>query len=251
MARTVQRARGAVTEQVVVLRYLRVSRLGDRVLGSEEFRSPSPQIEAIDRELDRRFGPGGWRLPEVVGNYAGEVNEHITGTWADVGVSGTSMRRQGLDAAIGAVGPTGASALAVLNLSRWARNVLGALRAVAELEAAGAWLISAQEEVNFLSPQGRFVTTMFLSMAEMFAGQKGEEWESVIEQRSRAGLHHGVAPLGYCRNGDGVLVSDPHAEAVMAAFEMVAGGMSRTAAGTWLRRQGILSRPGSAHTIPY
>ena len=231
------------------MRYLRVSKMGDRVLGSEEFRSPSLQIEAIDRELDRRFGPGGWRLPDLDGNYTGEKDEHIKGTWADVGVSGTSMRRQGLDAAIAAVGPTSATALAVLNLSRWARNVLGALRSVADLEAAGAWLISAQEEVNFLTPQGRFVTTMFLSMAEMFSGQKGEEWEAVIEQRSRAGLHHGVVPLGYAREADGLLVPDHRAHGVAVAFTMVAGGTSRTAAGTWLRDQGLVSRPNSAHSI--
>lgn len=36
-----------------VVRYLRVSRMGDRVLHSEEFHSPELQITAIDREPDR------------------------------------------------------------------------------------------------------------------------------------------------------------------------------------------------------
>jgi hypothetical protein len=71
VARTVRRSDPAAgTEQAVsVVRYLRVSRLGDRILGDEAFHSPELQMEAIDREFDSVFGPGRWELAAVEGSY--------------------------------------------------------------------------------------------------------------------------------------------------------------------------------------
>lgn len=227
---------------ILVALYLRVSRLGDRILDSEEFRSPRLQVEAISRELDRRY-PEGWAPVPIKGNYD-------TGIWADFDVSGTSDERVGLDAAIDAVEAHGALALGVLNISRWARGVELGLRRIEDLESRGAELVSAQEQLDAVSPTGRFSLTLYLAIAQLYADQKGEEWSSIIEQRSDSGLHHGRVPVGYDRGDDGILTVDPTALPVLVeAFESYAAGASKTTVGRLLRDAGLVSATSQATPI--
>jgi DNA invertase Pin-like site-specific DNA recombinase len=252
MAHTVRRFDRAASSgpPVNVVRYLRVSRLGDRILGDEAFHSPELQIGAIDREFDSVFGGGGWQLAAVAGSYG-------QATFADFDVSGTSDARAGLEDAIEAAKRCGVEAVGVLNLSRWARNVLGALHRVEELEASGAVLISAKERADFKTPEGRFVTTLYLAIAELYAGQKGEEWAGIIEHRtSKLGSHHGRAPTGYVRlagpdgKPSGDLVADPDAASdVQEAFRLMDAGLSRMAVGRMLRDRGRLSSSSQVMSI--
>lgn len=190
-----------------VVRYLRVSRMGDRVLDSEEFHSPELQIASIDRELDRQY-PGGWRLVDAEGNNG-------RGTWGDFDVSGTSDERVGLDASINAVAAHSASVMAVLNVSRWARGVMLGLRRIEEVQERGAELVSAEERVDYLTPSGKFALTIFLAVAEMYANEKAEGWPKLIEKRSDDGHHHGRLSVGFRQNLDpltgkpsGVMLAD-------------------------------------------
>ena len=232
MARTLSRSQVAQAkgETITCVRYLRVSRMGDRLLSDEAFHSPELQTSAIDAEFDKLFGVGGWKLLDVPGNFG-------RGTWADFDVSGTSVEREGLTAALEAVAlRSGAvQGLGVLNLSRWARNVMGALRRVDELEQLGVRLISAKEEADFITPTGRFATTIFLAIDQMYAEQKGEEWSQVIERRALLhGRHHGTAPTGYRREartdgkvGGDIVVDEQTSSAVVQAFEMYVAGAAK------------------------
>ena len=231
-------------------RYLRVSRLGDRTLHSDEFHSPELQIEAIDRELDRVFGCNAWRLVETEGNYG-------VGTWADLGVSGTSTQRDGLDAAITAAAANDLAAIGVLNVSRWARNTLAALARIDELEEHGSTLISANEKVDLTTSTGRFQTSIFLAMAELFSDQKAEEWSALIERRAVRGQHHGQVSLGYYQPADpatghshgDLLVDDAVAADILEAFEMGAAGASTNSVGRFLVGQGRLTLLTNARKV--
>lgn len=244
------------------VRYLRVSRMGDRTLDSEEFHSAELQLAAIDRELERQF-PDGWEPVPVMGNYDGAG----PGVWADFDVSGRTWSRAGLEAALDAVTEHKAEALGVLNLSRWARHVLNALKRMEELEKRGAALYSAQERTDMKTPAGKFATFMFLAVAQLLSDQKSEEWSEVIAKRSNAGWHHGQPPIGYTRRtvedededevtGDerrrtsGPLVIDESAaEAVVAAFEAFAAGASKQAAGKILWEAGVSASKNHASRV--
>lgn len=147
--------------------------MGDRTLDSEEFHSAELQLAAIDRELERQF-PDGWEPVPVMGNYDGAG----PGIWADFDVSGRTWSRVGLEAALDAVTEHKAEALGVLNLSRWARHVLNALKRMEELEKRGAALYSAQERTEMKTPAGKFSTFMFLAVAQLLSDQKSEEWST-------------------------------------------------------------------------
>lgn len=224
-----------------VVRYLRVSRLGDRVLDSEEFHSPELQIAAIDRELDRQY-PGGWRLVDAEGNYG-------RGTWGDFDVSGTSDERAGLDAAISAVAGHGASVMAVLNVSRWARGVMLGLRRIEEVQERGAELVSAEERLDYLTPSGKFALTVFLAVAEMFANEKADGWSKLIEKRADDGYHHGQLPVGFRQNlnpltgkPSGIMtVDEATAPLIIESFKMFVAGASKTAVGRFLQEAGVIS----------
>ncbi len=243
MAKTVSRKELAARtgELPEVVRYLRVSRMGDRVLHSEEFHSPELQITAIDRELDRQY-PGGWRLLDVQGNYG-------RGTWADFDVSGTSDARAGLDAAINTLSTQGASILGVLNISRWARGVMIGLRRIEEVQDSGGELVSAEERLDLLTPSGKFALTMFLGMAEWYSNQKAEDWSNLIEKRADDGYHHGQVSTGFRQNIDpltgkpaGVMVRDEAtAPLIVGAFERFVTGSSKTSVGRFLRDAGVVS----------
>jgi DNA invertase Pin-like site-specific DNA recombinase len=251
MAKSVSRKELAARtgELPQVVRYLRVSRMGDRVLNSEEFHSAELQIAAIDRELDRQY-PGGWSLVDAEGNYG-------RGTWGDFDVSGTSDQRAGLDASINAVAAHGASIMAVLNVSRWARGVMLGLRRIEEVQERGAELVSAEERLDYLTPSGKFALTIFLAVAEMYANEKAEGWSKLIEKRSDDGYHHGQIPCGFVQELDalagrpkGVMVADEaKAPLVVEGFQRFASGASKTATGRFLREAGVISATSQATSI--
>lgn len=241
MAITVSKVNN-VSGKIVVAFYLRVSRLGDRLLRGESFHSPDIQIAEITAEANTVYGVDGWELADVEGNYG-------RGIWADLGVSGTDERRAGLDAAIDACAAHGIHALGVLNLSRWARSVLGALRRMEELEENGAELISAKERTNFKTPQGRFLTVIFLAAAELYAEEKSAGWSDLIELRASKGQHHGTPPSGMRRPLDpvtgerhGDIEPDPDvAPLVTEAFRRIDLGASAHSTGMWLMEKGVIS----------
>jgi len=251
-----QEAAKRAGQKPLVVRYLRVSRLGDRSLEDEAFHSPHVQLAAIDAQLDRSF-PDGWDPVPVEGNFA---EDGTLGVWADLDVSGRTRAkdRAGLSAAMAVVEDHSAAALAVYNLSRWARSVSAGLQAIADLqEASGAELISAQESIDMLSPNGRFSLQLFLSIAELYAEQSGEQWRNVIERRANNGLHHGRAPVGYRQEVDPVtgkafgplLVDTAAAAHVVAAFTEFSDGASKTAVGSMLRDAGVISSSSQAVAV--
>jgi len=222
--------------------------LGDRVLNDPKFHSPETQIAAIDAELNERFGSN-WKLAPIEGNYG-------TATFADFNVSGRSMVREGLDAAIKAAETTGATAIGVLNLSRWGRSVSKALMRINDLKEKGVVVYSANERLDHRTAEGSFLLTMWLAMAQLYADQKGEDWSRLIEKRAEGGEHHGAPPIGFCRqklpNGKTagrLLPNAAKAVLIQEAFRMYASGASKMSVGRMLVTNSLVSAPTQARPI--
>ena len=232
---------GSPSEQVEVVRYLRVSRMGDRLLDDPRFHSPDLQIEAIDGEFDQRFGKGKWKLANIEGN-------HSQATWGDFNVTGRTMARAGLDAAIDALEGSNVTAIGVLNLSRWGRVVAGALERIDKLKSSGVHLYSAAERIEAVTPEGRFTLTLWLALGALYSEQKAADWSAVIERRAQKGLHHGQPPAGYRWSPtSGTIEPVPeHVGVITGAFASYAEGSSKLQAGRLLVAAGLLATPGQA-----
>lgn len=201
------RQRPPATATRVVL-YRRVSALMGR--GGEDFHSPDVQLAGMRRHI-------------------APLGLHEVGIVDDIDVTGRTFSREGLDKIRAMVEQRQVDAIAVYDISRLGRNVGDALQFIAWLKEHAVSVISANERLDD-TPTGKFMTTQWLALAELYSNQIGQKWAETIDVRARNGHHHGVAPMGYVRipndNGKGThLEADPHLAPVIAqAFRDFAAG---------------------------
>jgi DNA invertase Pin-like site-specific DNA recombinase len=210
--------------------YVRVSRVGER--DEDRLRSPDFQREAIARFADAEGFEVEWHPEEL-------------------DVSGAKARRPILDAILERVrsGELGGVVVAKLDrLSRMPPRDRVAL--FDDVEGAGGVILSASEQLDPSTPEGRFARDVFLGVARM-------QWEKYAEgfQRAKAGAMErgaliGPTPFGYRRAADGSL--EPHPErapAVAEAFRRAAReGLN--AAVDYLDAQGFVREAGKLQGRP-
>src|SRR5215207_3581213 len=139
--------------------YIRVSRVGRR--DADELRSPDFQREAIDR-------------------YAAAAGFTVQMFEAEIDVSGSKRSRKILDGIIAAVQSGDLGGLVVAKLDRLSR-LPAKDRALLfeEIESAGGVILSASEQLDPSTPEGRFSRNVFLEVARM-------QWEKYREGFERA-----------------------------------------------------------------
>jgi DNA invertase Pin-like site-specific DNA recombinase len=201
--------------------YRRVSRVMGR--RDERFLSPALQDEILTRQLDARFGVGGYR---VVWHPDAELD--VSG---GVAARDRPILRQGLDLARRGE----LDYLAVYEMTRWSRDTAGGLDAMREIEQAGCRLLNAGREVDLSNPDDEFSATIDLAVATRYRRQVAEGWRRVHQHLLEQGHHHGAVPLGLQRRDivpgrttpagqptrTGPLVPDelaPHVTAALEAF---------------------------------
>lgn len=183
-----------------VVLYVRVSALMGR--GGDDFHSPDIQTSAMRRAT---------------------LGMREVGVIDDIDVSGRTFSRGGLDEIRRLAEARQIDAIAVYNLSRLGRNTGEALRFIQWLRDRGVSVISTQEKIDD-SPEGQFILSQFLSLAQLYSDQVGRNWSSVAASRAAKGRHHGVVPTGYLQI-DGKLIVDPVVGPVVReAFRSYAAG---------------------------
>jgi DNA invertase Pin-like site-specific DNA recombinase len=167
----------------------------------------------------------------------------------DTDRSGTSMDRPRFNAALAGVLSGEYGGLVVSRLSRFARTVMGGLRAIQEIERAGGVFVSIDPPIDTATASGRFVLTVFLALYAMEAEAIGEGTRQVFDEKTEAGVLIATnAPAGYefevlgvTKRGKpirGRLLANEHAPAVRAAFELKAAG------GSWAEVAQLLTEAG-------
>src|SRR5215471_4873291 len=161
--------------------YIRVSRVGDR---EERLRSPDYQRQAIERfaqaeGLDVRFFD-----PEL-------------------DVSGSKAKRPVLDEILRLVKSGELGGLVVSKLDRLSRlRPKERVLLFEEIEDVGGVILSASEQLDPSTPEGRFARDVFLGVARMQWEKYRDGWETAKENA----ISEGVAiqtrpPVGYRREG--------------------------------------------------
>lgn len=209
-----------------VLLYRRVSAVMGR--GGDDFHSPELQLSAM-----RRMTVG---LAEV------DVIDDIDRT-------GRDFDREGIDRIKQLAEARAFDVLAVYNVSRLGRNVYESLKFLNELAEHGITIMSASEQVDTSTANGRWLLTQMLSVAQMQSDQISDSWSRVIDHRAQRGEHHG-RPLGYTKMQK-QLVPDPVLGPVMTeVFTRYADGVPIGRIAQYLAAaRGAPTQPGNLKKI--
>jgi site-specific DNA recombinase len=83
-------------------------------------------------------------------------------------------------------------------VDRFYRHLGGLLVALDQLNAYGVTFVSVQEHLDFTTPWGKLMLTMFGTLAEIYIDNLKQETRKGKKQRAREGLWNGNFPFGYC-----------------------------------------------------
>ncbi|MCH8995322.1 MAG: recombinase family protein [Chloroflexi bacterium] len=112
-----------------------------------------------------------------------------------------------------------------LRLDRLGRSLRDLLRVCDELEAAGVGVVSVREAIDTGTAAGRMMRSILGSLAEFERETIVDRIKDGLAQKARQGELLGPLPLGYRRDEEGAVVTDPvTAPLVRDAFERYATG---------------------------
>ena len=206
--------------------YIRVSRVAGR--DGERFISPEVQRQKIEA----------WAALHEV---------EIVRWWQELDQSGARrdrpMFRQALERC--ERGETGG--IVVARLDRFARSAVDALEATKRLNAAGARLVSVEDNFDGSTPMGRFAIGILTLIAELELERIRESWSSAVHSAVERGVHiSATPPAGYRRDESGRLQRvEPDSGVIAEAFRKRAVGASWTELADFLTEGGVHSSKGN------
>lgn len=180
--------------------YIRVSKVGDRE--GDSFISPDAQRDVIATWAD---------------NNAVRILEwHV-----DLDQSGKKLSRPAFDRMLARVKAGDSEGVVVAKIDRFARSLVGATKALQEIDMAGAVFFSVQDGADVPTSAGRLHQRMMLSLAEFELDRITENWDTSRERAVGRGAHIGVTPFGYLKQKHGGgLIPAPTAELMSESFAM-------------------------------
>lgn len=208
--------------------YIRVSRRAGRE--GESFIAPETQRQKI----------AGWaELHDV----------EIIEWWEEIDQSGAKLERPMFQRALARCEAGETGGIVVARLDRFARSAIDALESIKRLNAAGARLVSVEDNFDGSTPMGRFAIGILSLIAELELERIKDNWETAKRAAVGRGVHiSGHTPTGYKRDESGRLQRDePAASLIAEAFRKRALGMSWTALAGFLEEQGVHPASGNEH----
>jgi DNA invertase Pin-like site-specific DNA recombinase len=211
--------------------YIRVSRLGDRKVGSGSFISPEEQLKAIQDECQRS------RLS-------------VMETWEELDESGGNSKRPLWNKAIERVESRATRGIVVWRFDRFARSGKDALAAIDRIERSGGTLYSASEKTDN-SVAGVFTRNMFFLIAEMERERAKEGFRVAQANAIARGVYIAArTPFGFVRGDDRRLHPDPDkARLVRELFERRVNGESWSDLVRWFASLGITTTRQSLRSM--
>lgn len=197
--------------------FIRVSDMGGRTAGADDFHSDRDQTAAIKAAV-----PKGDKLVMLA---------------PELDVSGglPLEKRPSLLQAVQGVEDGAYCGIIVAYLSRLGRNTREQLRAWDRVEQAGGRIICAAENIDTATASGRFMRTVLLANAEREREEHVDRFENLRRWATEAGIWQGrVTPRGYVKGDDRKLEPGPDADLVRAVFRDRAMGASTSELATRL-----------------
>ena len=209
--------------------YMRVSRRAGRL--GESFISPEVQRKKI----------ADWaKLHEV----------EVARWWEEIDQSGAKLQRPMFQQALERCEAGETGGIIVARLDRFARSAVDALESIKRLNAAGARLVSVEDNFDGSTPMGRFAIGILTLIAELELERIKENWETAVSRAVERGVHISArTPVGYTRDEKTKrLIVDPRtAPAVAEVFRRRALGASWAELTRYLEEQRVFPSTGNDH----
>src|SRR6516164_6790631 len=168
--------------------YVRVSRRAGRE--GESFISPEVQRQKI----------AGWAELHGV---------EIVAWWEEIDQSGARLERPLFQEALARCERGETGGIVVARLDRFARSAVDALESIKRLNAAGARLVSVEDNFDGSTPMGRFAIGILSLIAELELERIRENWTTAAREAVARGVHISARPpTGYRRDESGRLHVD-------------------------------------------
>jgi DNA invertase Pin-like site-specific DNA recombinase len=200
--------------------YIRVSRRGGRE--GDSYISPKLQRDQIE-------------------GYAKLYGFTIAGWHKDEDVSGGTLERPALQAALERCRKGETGGIIAARLDRLARSLVGLNHLVSRAQDESWTLVAVDHGLDLNTPGGELVANILGSVAQWELRQRRDSWEETRRSRVEAGIHIASrVPTGYRRTKEKRLEPDPQAAVVIHdLFVRRARGEGWTALARFLDESGI------------
>lgn len=208
--------------------YVRVSRRAGRE--GPAYISPTVQRTAISR-------------------WADYTQTTIAAWHVDEDQSGGTQDRPGLREAIRRVEAGETSGIACWKLSRFGRNVAGALADIQRIRDAGGDVVFTEEQIDTSGPFGQFVLTVMFAVVTLERDNLSQGFEIAKGRAFNRGAHISRTPFGYRRTDDSLLEPDPAGSAHVSEAYRRAASQGLRAAVQYLQANAPASRTWTTSTV--
>ena len=208
--------------------YIRVSRRGGRE--GESFISPEVQRKKI-------------------ADWAALHEVEVVAWWEEIDQSGAKLQRPLFQEALARCERGETGGIIVARLDRFARSAVDALESIKRLNAAGARLVSVEDNFDGSTPMGRFAIGILTLIAELELERIKENWATAVTSAVGRGVHISARiPTGYRRDEHKRLVPvEPAASVVAETFRRRAVGASWADLAAFLEEQQVYPPTGNKH----
>jgi len=184
--------------------------------------------------------------------YASLYDLDLVAVVVDAGASAKSLKRDGLQRALGMLDSGDADALLVVKLDRLTRSVRDLDTLITRYFGAsdGPALLSVGEQIDTRSAAGRLVLNVLASVSQWEREAIGERTRTALAHKRAAGQRTGQVPYGKALGADGVaLVDDDAEQAVLARIDSLrAAGVSLRGVAQQLTADDVPARGARWHS---
>jgi site-specific DNA recombinase len=167
----------------------------------------------------------------------------------DAGVSGSSLKRNGLSRVLAMLDSGEIDTVIIAKLDRLSRSVTDTLGLIQRYFSDGnRQLISVADSLDTKTANGRMIITILTTLAQWERETIAERTKDALQhKRSKGEYTGGQAPYGFERGDDGLLIKSEEEQKVIASVRRYrASGVSYRSACERLAARGILSRKNTA-----
>jgi site-specific DNA recombinase len=184
---------------------------------------------------------------EAIAAYCARHGHTIAAWHEDLNESGTREDRPQFQAALDRIDRGETGGLIVAKLDRFSRSVLGALKTIQRIEAAGGQLVMLDPQIDTTTAGGRAMLGVLLVFAQLQVDSIRESWDAAQRHAVGRGVHVASrAPTGYARAADGRLAVVPQYGPVVAdAYRQRAAGASYSELCALFMAAGVVGPYGS------
>jgi len=176
--------------------------------------------------------------------YAEARGWDVVAVYTDAGVSAKTLDRSELRRALEDL--RGGDVLIAFKIDRLTRTVADFPQLHEAVEAAGADLVTVEEQFDTSTAMGRAMLNMALTFSQLERELTGERTSAALHQKKIRGERLGTTPTGYRTHAGKLQVDEVEMRIVVRARELNDGSRSLRDIGEALRAAGFVGKRGGA-----